>query len=77
MRGIERETDKLGRVVIPMEFRKQLGIEFESKVLIFLSDGEIIIRPQKMRCVLCGEKIEKIKNLQLCDNCISRVKKEL
>ena len=77
MRGIERETDKLGRVVIPMEFRKQLGIEFESKVLIFLSDGEIIIRPQNASCALCGAKVEKGENLRLCAECISKVKEEL
>ena len=43
MKGIEREIDRLGRVVIPIEFRKKLGIEFNSKVLISLSNGEIII----------------------------------
>ena len=31
---IEREIDDVGRVVIPMEYRKNLGIEFNSKVLI-------------------------------------------
>ena len=36
MSGIEREIDDVGRVVIPMEFRKALGVEFNSKVLISL-----------------------------------------
>ena len=49
MNGVEREIDNNGRVVIPMEFRKALGIKFNSRVLIFLSNGEIVIRAKKTR----------------------------
>ena len=71
---IEREIDNVGRVVIPMEFRKKLGIEFNSKVLISLSNGSIIIKAQKETCALCGSKLEEIKEVRLCSQCIVRVK---
>ena len=74
MKGIEREIDHVGRVVIPMEYRKELGVEFNSKVLISLLDGEIVIRAQNTVCALCGEKIESDKRIRLCNSCISKAK---
>ena len=74
MKGIEREIDPVGRVVIPMEFRKELGVEFNSKVLISLSDGEIVIRAKDTVCALCGEKIDAAKKLRLCESCIAKAK---
>ena len=76
MNGIEREIDKLGRVVIPMEFRKQLGIESDSKVSICLADGEVIIRPRNCRCALCGAGIESSRKIRLCDGCILKIREE-
>ena len=74
MKGIEREIDRLGRVVIPIEFRKKLGIEFNSKVLISLSNGEIIITAQKSHCALCGKEIDaNYHELQLCGKCIDKI----
>ena len=75
MKGIEREIDRLGRVVIPIEFRKKLGIAFNSKVLISLSNGEIIITAQKSHCALRGKEIDaNYHELQLCDKCINKIK---
>ena len=75
MMGIEREIDRLGRVVIPIEFRKKLGIEFNSKVLISLSNGEITITAQKNHCALCGKEINVDYNeLKLCGKCIDKIK---
>ena len=76
MKGIEREIDRLGRVVIPMEYRKELGIEYQSRVLILLSNGEIVIRPHKRSCALCGEILEGERNIPLCDSCIEKTKNE-
>lgn len=56
MKGIQRRIDKLGRVVIPMELRKELCVEFNSKVVITLS-GDEIIKPLDSLCALCGERI--------------------
>ena len=76
MGGIEREVDKLGRVVIPIEIRRKLGIEFNSKVSVFL-DGEIIlISAVKSQCALCGNKIDGKRKLRVCDICVSKIKSD-
>ena len=76
MNGIEREIDHNGRVVIPMEFRKELGVVSNSKVLIFLSGGEIVIRAKNDLCALCGKKIDSAKKIRICDDCANMVKEE-
>ena len=38
--GIEKEVDKLGRIVLPVKFRAQLGIKTEEKVLVSLAARE-------------------------------------
>ena len=74
MKGIEREIDELGRVVIPVEFRKELCIKSNTKVIISLLNGEIIVKPKFTRCLLCGKRIEENSVLKPCCDCIVRVK---
>lgn len=49
--GISRKTDVLGRIVIPIEFRKELGIAEEERpwLEMFLINGGIYIRPKKFK----------------------------
>lgn len=42
--GIIRRIDDLGRVVIPKEIRKHIGIEEGDPLEIFVSNEEIILR---------------------------------
>lgn len=39
-KGITRKVDSLGRIVLPMEFRKELNLNFKDSVEIYmLEDG--------------------------------------
>lgn len=40
--GITKELDKLGRIVIPKEFRHRVGIEKEVEILV--TDSGILLR---------------------------------
>lgn len=42
--GIVRKIDDLGRVVIPKEIRKYIGIKDGDSLEIFINKGEIILR---------------------------------
>jgi len=74
MQGIKREIDHVGRMVIPMEMRKALGIEFNSEVVVSLSDDSIVVKPKNAICALCGHKIQSTQIVRLCSECIPRVK---
>ena len=43
--GIVRKVDALGRVVLPIELRRMLGLEVGTAVEIFVDDEGMILRP--------------------------------
>lgn len=73
MKGIEREIDSLGRVVIPIEYRRKIGVMENSKVIISLSGETIHISAAQRCCALCMTDIDS-REMRLCDRCIERVK---
>lgn len=77
--GIVRPLDRLGRVVLPIELRRTLGIG-EKEPLEILVDGEmIVLRKHGPACAVCGsaEGVAKIKNQQICKNCITAIKNDV
>ena len=53
MSGIEKDVDRLGRIVVPMEYRKKLGITEGSKIVFFL-DGDTLFCVRFEKFVLCA-----------------------
>ena len=70
--GIVRRIDHLGRLVIPKEFRRTLGINENDPMEILVTDDGILARPYKQGCICCGstENLVNFKDISLCDNCI-------
>ncbi|MBQ7344282.1 MAG: AbrB/MazE/SpoVT family DNA-binding domain-containing protein [Clostridia bacterium] len=66
--------DKLGRIVIPMTYRKQLGIKEYDEISIDQVGSTIIISPLKGVCRLCGSRVDASTKMQLCESCIKQVK---
>ncbi|BAR82319.1 transcriptional regulator, abrb family [Bacillus thuringiensis serovar tolworthi] len=63
--GVSRKVDELGRVVIPIELRRTLGIA-EGTPLGFHVEGEnIVLRKQDKSCFVTGEVSES--NMELLD----------
>jgi len=45
LRGMVRRVDNLGRILVPKEYRRELGLEKDSRIeLTILSDG-LLVRP--------------------------------
>lgn len=55
--GIVRKVDELGRVVIPIELRRTLGIAEKDALEIYVDDDRIILKKYKpnMTCQITGE----------------------
>lgn len=63
--GVARKVDELGRVVIPIELRRTLGIT-EGTALGFHVEGEnIVLRKQDKSCFVTGKVSES--NIELLD----------
>jgi len=69
--GITRKVDALGRVVLPAEMRRALGIA-EGDMVEFAVDGDhIVVGRAGRRCVFCdagGELVEFSSRL-VCEGC--------
>lgn len=65
--GIVRRVDELGRVVIPIELRRTLGITEKDALEIYVDGDKIILRKYepRMACMITGQISED--NLVLND----------
>ena len=52
--GIVRQLDELGRIVLPREMRKTLGMEERDPLEIWADGNTIVLRKFRVGCVFCG-----------------------
>lgn len=73
--GIVRKTDELGRVVIPMELRRTLGINERDGLEIFVEGDRIILRKYEPACIFCGsaDGVTSFKGKNICKSCLSEM----
>jgi transcriptional pleiotropic regulator of transition state genes len=77
--GVVRKLDALGRIVIPIELRKTMGIEISDSLEIFTEGGKIILQKYAPGCVFCGESKETIMNCgkMVCTQCAKALARTL
>ncbi len=76
--GIVRRVDQLGRIVIPIEMRKELNIEIKDPIEISLEDSSIILRKYENKCIFCGtlRPRNEFQKKKICNKCLEELKKE-
>ncbi len=77
-RGIVRKLNDNGRVVIPMEWRRDYGIEDDdAQVELFAQEKGIFIRKYEPSCIFCGEieNLIMIEDKKICKKCIEKLNK--
>ena len=59
--GINRKIDELGRIVLPVELRRSLGLQVKDPVEIFVDDDKIVLRKfvTNNACAVTGEVSDK------------------
>ena len=70
--GIVRNIDELGRVVVPKEIRRKLGIANTDPVEIYTEGDKIILTKYIPVCHFCGgsEGLTEFKEKNICSQCI-------
>ena len=73
--GIVRKVDELGRIVLPSELRKSLGIDIKDPLEIYVSGESIILKKYLPACVVCGsaDNITSFKNKNICKTCLKQI----
>jgi transcriptional pleiotropic regulator of transition state genes len=70
-RGIARKVDELGRVVLPVEMRRALGIGAGDEVDMSLEDAAVVLRKVEARCTFCSgaDDLKAFRGRQVCSSC--------
>lgn len=70
--GIVRKIDELGRVVLPIELRREMGIEDKDSLSILIDGEHIVLKKHSASCLICGEGYDLIEfeGKMICKNCI-------
>lgn len=73
---MERRLDELGRLVIPMEFRKALGWGKGVRVNMQVSGNKVILTKSECCCAICSSlsELKEVKNVRMCQSCIDEIK---
>lgn len=73
--GIIRKVDELGRVVIPIELRRVMGIEEKNSIEIYVDSDRIILQKHEQSCVFCGsaDEVRYYKNKLICEDCLEEL----
>lgn len=75
--GIVRKVDELGRIVLPIELRRTLGISEKDYLEIFVEQDEIVLKKYEPTCIFCGgaDDIVSFKGKNICRACKNEMTK--
>lgn len=70
--GFIRKVDENGRVVLPKDIRKKMGVEEGNALKMYLDGENLVIKKLSIECIICGgeEDIITFKGKNICTNCI-------
>ena len=76
--GVVRKSDELGRVVIPVEYRRVLGIGKHDPFEISLEGDRIVLKKYNPTCIFCesSEKIFIYHEKNVCEACLDELRKK-
>ncbi len=76
--GIVRHVDELGRIVLPIEMRRVMGLGTSDKVEIYVDGDKIILKKHKDSCIFCssGESLTEFGGKNICAACLQNLKEQ-
>lgn len=77
--GIVRKVDDLGRIVLPIDVRRERGIEPKDDVEIYVDGDYVVLQKYRPHCVFCGEHdgLLEFQGRLVCQKCATTVGNEL
>ena len=77
--GIVRSIDELGRLVIPKETRKELGINPGDAVEIYVDGPLVILKKHGDDCTFCGKEAPESQFMgkKICKTCLHAIRSGL
>ena len=74
--GVIRQLDSLGRVVLPIELRRTLGINTKDMLQILVEGNSVILRKYEQNCHFCGGTagLSPFKGKLICKHCLKEIR---
>lgn len=74
--GIIRQLDTLGRIVLPIELRRTIGIGPKDMIEIFVEGSSVILRKYEPDCLFCGgsRDLTPYKDKMICTSCLKELR---
>lgn len=73
--GVIRKVDELGRIVVPIEVRREFDINIKDAVEIYTDENRIILKKYEPSCVFCKElkNTFSYKGKNICSSCARNI----
>ena len=70
--GIVRKVDGLGRVVLPKELRRTLGVDMKDSMEIYVDGEQIILKKYQPACIFCDNATDVVNFMgkNICSDCL-------
>ncbi|MCH5186530.1 MAG: AbrB/MazE/SpoVT family DNA-binding domain-containing protein [Oscillospiraceae bacterium] len=77
--GIVRRVDELGRIVLPIELRRNFNINEKDSLEIYVEGDTIILKKYEPACLFCGEVNDIITHggKNVCPKCIRELQNKV
>lgn len=75
--GMSRAIDPLGRIVIPMEIRRSIGLKPGMRLDIGVANDKIVLSRNEAFCACCGGTNDHMlyhAGVAICEDCFSKFK---
>ena len=75
--GIIRKVDELGRIVLPIEIRRNLDFAERDELEIYMENERIILQKYQPNCIFCASSValNSYKGKNVCRDCIRAMNK--
>lgn len=73
--GMIRALDDLGRIVLPKEMRRTLGIKERDFLEITVEGDAIVLKKHEINCLFCGsdKDLTTFKGKLICSDCMEEL----
>lgn len=72
--GMIRKVDELGRIVLPIELRRNLDIAERDELEIFVDNETILLRKREASCIFCGGPVMiQYRGKYICADCLKEL----
>ena len=74
--GMVRHLDSLGRIVLPIELRRSLGINTRDMLEILVEGNSVVLRKYESVCSFCGSThgLASFHDKLVCKHCLKELK---